>query len=78
VGASWLYPKFQFDEHRHVLPQMKPILSALSPDPRGWDRLQWFLEPHEVLRGRRPLDVWTSDRDKVIEAANRERWNGRD
>jgi hypothetical protein len=77
-GKEWRYPKFQFDSERHTLPEMKPVLQALSPDEQGWDRLQWFLEPHEKLRGRVPLDVWRRDRKKVIEAANTERWDGRD
>jgi hypothetical protein len=57
---------------------MKSVLAALTPDQQGWDRLQWFLEPHESLRGRTPIEVWKTDRNKVIEAANTERWDGRD
>jgi hypothetical protein len=78
LGREWHYPKFQFDTALRALPEMKPILAALSPDPQGWDRLQWFLQPHEKLNGRTPLQVWEIDRRKVIEAANTERWNGRD
>jgi hypothetical protein len=77
-GREWRYPKFQFDPKRHTLPEMKSVLKALSPDDQGWDRLQWFLEPHEVLRGRTPLEVWKTNRQKVVEAANTERWDGRD
>jgi hypothetical protein len=77
-GREWRYPKFQFDAKRHTLPEMKPVLQALSPDEQGWDRLQWFLEPHETLQGRSPLEVWKSNRQKVIEAANTERCDGRD
>jgi hypothetical protein len=77
-GREWRYPKFQFDAKRSTLPEMKAVLHALSPDEQGWDRLQWFLEPHETLNGRTPLEVWKSDRNKVIEAANTERWDGRD
>ncbi len=77
-GQAWHYPKFQFDSKRNTIPEMKDVLTALSPDPQGWDRLQWFLEPHERLKGRTPLEVWKADRKKVIEAAQTERWNGRD
>jgi hypothetical protein len=77
-GREWRYPRFQFDDRRQLYPQMREVLSALSPDNPGWDRLQWFLQPHEKLKGRTPLQVWNSDRRKVIEAANTERWNGRD
>jgi hypothetical protein len=77
-GREWRYPTFQFDAERHVLPEMKFVLRALSPDNQGWDRLQWFLEPHETLQGRSPLELWNSNRQKVIDAADTERWNGRD
>jgi hypothetical protein len=80
-GREWRYPKFQFDQSRKPLntfDEMKPILGALSPDERGWDRLQWFLEPHEVLGGLTPLEVWTQDRAKVVAAASTERWDVRD
>jgi len=77
-GREWRYPKFQFDSGRQLYPEMKSVLSALSPDQQGWDRLQWFLHPHERLNGRTPLQVWKSDRQKVIEAAHSERWDGRD
>jgi len=53
-------------------------MSALSPDEQGRDRLQWSLDPHEKLKGRTPLEVRKADRKQVIEAANLERWHGRD
>jgi hypothetical protein len=77
-GREWRYPRFQFDRARRLYPEMRDVLTALSPDMAGWDRLQWFLQPHEKLKGRTPLQVWERDRQKVIEAANTERWNGRD
>jgi len=77
-GREWRYPRFQFNSGRRLHPEMRDVLSALSPDPQGWDRLQWFLQPHERLNGRIPLQVWTTDRQKVIDAAGTERWNGRD
>jgi hypothetical protein len=77
-GREWRYPTFQFDAARRLSAEMREVLTALSPDPNGWDRLQWFLQPHERLHGSTPLQVWKTDRRKVIEAANTERWNGRD
>jgi hypothetical protein len=77
-GREWRYPKFQFDSARHIIREMTSVLKALSPDEQGWDRLQWFLEPHEALGGHPPLKVWKKDRHKVVEAANTERWDGRD
>ena len=77
-GREWRYPSFQFDGDRRLYPEMRDVLTALSPDNAGWDRLQWFLQPHVKLKGRTPLQIWSSDRRMVIEAANTERWNGRD
>ena len=80
-GREWHYPKFQFDRSRkpiELFAEVKPLLGALSPDERGWDRLQWFLTPHESLQGATPLEVWGKDRAAVIHAAGTERWNGRD
>ncbi len=57
---------------------MRDIVSALSPDELGWDRLQWFLEPHQRLTGRTPLEVWAEDPKQVLQAAQSEHWNGRD
>jgi hypothetical protein len=78
VGREWRYPQFQFDAARKPFAEMKAIVGALSPDERGWDRLQWFLEPHEALHGKTPLEVWPQDRSKVVEAARTEHWNARD
>jgi hypothetical protein len=80
-GREWHYPAFQFDRTQkpiRIFDEMKPLLAALSPDERGWDRLQWFLQPHEALNGLPPLEVWRKDRASVVAAAGTERWNGRD
>jgi hypothetical protein len=81
LGREWHYPQFQFDRTRKPLEpfaEMKDVLAALAPDVRGWDRLQWFLEPHLVLNEQTPLEVWSQDRAKVVEAARTERWDARD
>ena len=77
-GQQWLYPSFQFDGAHRIRPEMRDIVSALSPDELGWDRLQWFLEPHQRLTGRTPLEVWAEDPKQVLQAAQSEHWNGRD
>jgi hypothetical protein len=80
-GREWHCPQFQFDRSRkpiEIFPEVKPLLEALSPDERGWDRLQWIVQPHEGLSGRTPLEIWQKDRAAVVTAARTERWNGRD
>ena len=76
----WCYPRFQFidsDDFRPY-PEMQPILQALKPDHKGWDRLHWFLTGHPLLDGRTPLEVWREDRRKVVAAARAEQWDRRD
>ncbi len=81
IGREWHYPQFQFDRSRkpiEIFLEAKPLLEALSPDERGWDRLQWSLQPHEGLSGRTPLEIWQRDRTAVVTVASTERWNGRE
>jgi hypothetical protein len=81
LGRDWRYPRFQFnhaDKPIEPFPEMKEVLASLAPDKRGWDRLQWFLDPNSKLGERTPLEVWEKNRPKVIEAARGEQWNARD
>ena len=80
-GRDWRYPRFQFNHGSRPLepfPEMRDVLTALAPDKRGWDRLQWFVEPNSALNGRIPLEVWSEDRSKVVEATRMEHWDARD
>jgi hypothetical protein len=78
-GRRWRYPRFQFDSHGNPFPEMSEDLAALIGDEQGWDRLQWFLEPHSAVGGGTPLERWErGQRADVVEAARRERWQGRD
>lgn len=80
-GREWHYPKFQFNRAQkpiEIFDEVKPLLAALFPDERGWDRLQWFLQAHEGLGGLTPLQMWHKDRAAVVAAASTEHWNGRD
>jgi hypothetical protein len=80
-GRDWRYPRFQFNQGVKPLapfPEMRDVLAALAPDKRGWDRLQWFLDPNPALNGRIPWDVWREDRSKVVQAARAEQWDVRD
>ncbi len=81
LGRDWRYPKFQFSHTVKPIepfPEMREVLGSLAPDKRGWDRLQWFLDPNSALHERTPLEVWGKDRAKVIEAARGEHWDARD
>jgi hypothetical protein len=76
AGWTWRYPKFQFDASRHVHLEMREVLVKL-PDDLGWNRLEWFLSPHEALGGETPLTVWRRDRSLVVAAAATENWHRR-
>ena len=81
VAGEWRYPAFQFEpqcDFLAVIPEMTAVITALVPDEQGWDQLHWFLTPHEILGGKRPLEVWAEDKNAVVKAAEAERWNGRD
>lgn len=71
-----LFPRFQFADDGRPYPELKVILERL-PDRRGWDRLAWFLSPHESLAGASPLEVWRQDRQRVVEASSVEHWGER-
>jgi len=71
-----LFPAFQFADDGHPYPELKVILQRL-PDRQGWDRLQWFLSPHESLAGAPPVEVWHQDRRRVVEASRSEHWEER-
>lgn len=78
-GREWYYPAFQLGPDGKPYAELSEILTHLSPDERGWDRLQWFLEPNPILGGRVPVEAFEKgDREAVLEVARQEVWQGRD
>lgn len=78
-GREWHYPNFQFGPDGTPYGEVSEILTHLSPDDRGWDRLQWLLEPNPNLGGQVPVEVFEKgDREAVVKAAREEVWQGRD
>jgi hypothetical protein len=77
-GKEYRYPKFQFDERGNIRPEVPRIRAALGDDPQGWDTLQWFLEPNEVLDGRTPIEVFRKSPAAVEHAAQQAHWSARD
>ena len=77
-AKDWWYPRFQFESNGRPAPEIPELMTALAPDERGWDRLQWLLTPHQQLHGKTPLELWHTDRKAILEAARMERWNDRD
>jgi len=53
-------------------PELKEILSILSPTKNSWSVAFWFFSPNEMLGGKRPRDVISTDTTRVALAAQDE------
>jgi len=69
-GREYLHPAFQFDRRTgQVMPEMKDLIELLPKDRGGWRQTFWLFQPHALLDGKRPADVFPTDPHAVIEAA---------
>jgi hypothetical protein len=69
-GREYLHPAFQFDRNTgRVMHEVKELLDLLPKDPSGWRQTFWLYQPHALLEGKRPSDVFQSDPQSVLEAA---------
>jgi hypothetical protein len=69
-GREYLHPAFQFDRRTgQVMPEMKDLIGLLPKDRGGWRQTFWLFQPHALLDGKRPADVFPTDPHAVIEAA---------
>ena len=70
-----MYPKFQFDlVTGSIYPEVPQLIRALENDyEQGWQMALWFVTINDWLEGKRPLDVWRSDRRRVVNAAEQEK-----
>lgn len=53
------FPRWQFDEHGHVLDGFEEVLEVLNQDERldAWGKMLFLLQEKASLGGRRPLDL---------------------
>jgi hypothetical protein len=53
------FPRWQFDEHGHVLNGLEEVLEILNQDDRldAWGKILFFLQEKPSLGGQRPLDL---------------------
>lgn len=53
------FPRWQFDDHGHVLSGLEEVLKILNQDERldAWGKILFFLQEKPSLGGRRPLDL---------------------
>ena len=66
-----LFVSFQFDADGRPLPVIAQVLEAFDGD-EGWQTALWFLANNGWLGGPRPIDLLSSDPERVAEAARTE------
>jgi hypothetical protein len=70
---AWL-PLFQFDVRDMTpLPQLKVVISELSPDLDPWGQALWFSKPNPWLCDRAPADALLTEFNAVCRAAQADR-----
>lgn len=67
------FPRWQFDEHGHVLDGLEAVLEMLNQDERldVWGKILFFLQTKPGLGGRRPLDLLREGKLKDVGLAAR-------
>jgi hypothetical protein len=65
------FPRWQFDEHGHVLAGLEDVLEVLNQDERldAWGKILFFLHEKPSLGGRRPLDWLREGKLKEVQLA---------
>jgi hypothetical protein len=75
-AKAWLYPDFQFD-HQGLHVQMPQLLAVFDRHyshvwSNTWTIVEWFLSPHALLDGARPMDILACELERVLEIAKSE------
>ena len=62
------FPRWQFDEHGHVLAGLAEVLTILNQNERldAWGKILFFLQEKSGLEGRRPLDLLRTGKLKEV------------
>lgn len=73
---AWLYPDFQFNG-KELVKQMPVLLAAYDRYynhvwENTWSIVEWFLTPHTLLNGSRPMDILTTSPERVLKVAQTE------
>jgi len=69
-GRRYLHPVFQFDpETGRVMREVKDLIQLLPKDRVGWRQVFWLFQPHALLDGKCPADLFPTDAHAVIDAA---------
>lgn len=72
-GGS-LFPIYAFSTRTGLSPhpELKKILTLLSPTKDSWSLAFWFYSPNGMLGGKRPRDMISTDANRVTLAAQHE------
>lgn len=67
------FPRWQFDDHGHVLNGMERVLEILNQDGRldAWGKILFFLQEKPSLGDRRPLDLLRQNKLEEVSRAAR-------
>ncbi len=65
------FPRWQFDDHGHVLAGFEDVLAILNEDERldVWGKILFFLQEKSSLEGWRPLDLLRKGKLKEVSLA---------
>lgn len=75
-ASDWLYPDFQF-EGGALIKEVPDLLAVYETYyshvwMNTWSIVEWYMSPHLLLDGARPMEVLVKDPQKVLEVARAE------
>lgn len=72
VRGQYRHPEFQFQKNGEVHPAMAKLIALLPTSEANWTAAFWLFQLTRALEGRRPVDVFPADPQRVIDFAERE------
>jgi len=73
LGTEYRHPAFQFDPTTGALnPAMRRLIALLPTSDANWAAAFWLFQPNYWLRGQRPADVFATEPEGVITAAEKD------
>ena len=72
-NRNWRYPSFQFKDELGLRPVIANLLDILPPgNGSGWSQVEWLYAPHPRIDSRPPVEIITSEPDRVLELARKQ------
>lgn len=77
-AKAWLYPDFQFNDSGLVeqMPRMLAVYDRYYSHvwENTWSIVEWFSSPHALLDGCKPMELMSTNPQRVLRVAQREFW----